>query len=221
MAPSPDTNVPQEDNRLGPDELAAEYLDRMAAGAQPDVRTFLERLSTADERRELLELLRFAVKVQDVLPKGISAGDRIGQYELTEELDSGGMGRVFLAFDLLLEREVAVKVLLPTITSSAFRRRFHEECKFLAQLNHPNIVAVHDAGFHGDVSYLYDSVTEEITNYEQTRDYVRITVEQRDLLVTAVRAYERHMRAETGSFSPQPFPFSQAPALAPLLEETP
>jgi serine/threonine protein kinase len=71
----------------------------------------------------------------------------IGEYELLEELGSGGMGRVFRAVHRKLHRQVALKLLPPTaVHSPESVERFQREIQALAKLSHANIVTVHDAG---------------------------------------------------------------------------
>lgn len=73
------------------------------------------------------------------------AGERIGNFELLELIGSGGMGDVFRALDVGLERQVAVKILKPALASDAhLSERFREEAKTLAQLQHPNITQLYD-----------------------------------------------------------------------------
>ncbi len=77
------------------------------------------------------------------------------RYRLKEKLGSGGMAEVFLADDLLLGREVAVKVLHPQFASDpAFIQRFRNEAQAAANLNHPNIVNIYDWGNEGDQYYI-------------------------------------------------------------------
>jgi len=71
----------------------------------------------------------------------------LGPYELQERIGAGGMGEVFRAEDTRLGRVVAVKVLLTSVASDPDRlRRFEQEARTLASLNHPNILAVYDIG---------------------------------------------------------------------------
>jgi serine/threonine-protein kinase len=81
-------------------------------------------------------------------------GDLIGdRYELGRQLGAGGMARVYLGHDRLLDREVAVKVLSePYASDPSFVERFRREASAAAGLNHPNIVAVYDRG-EADGSY--------------------------------------------------------------------
>ena len=75
------------------------------------------------------------------------------RYELEELVGSGGMGEVFRARDLLLERVVAVKRPSASFTGST-RERFRREARAAARLNHPHVVAVYDWGEAGDSSYI-------------------------------------------------------------------
>ena len=69
------------------------------------------------------------------------------RYLLEQVLGSGGMAVVYRARDLMLERPVAIKLLREDFSSDeAFRTRFHQEAKAVANLYHPNIVTVHDFG---------------------------------------------------------------------------
>jgi predicted Ser/Thr protein kinase len=72
--------------------------------------------------------------------------ERIGRYEVVRELGHGAMGRVFLARDPSLERQVALKLL--ATASGGARARFHEEAKALASLNHPGIVTIYEVSDH-------------------------------------------------------------------------
>jgi serine/threonine protein kinase len=70
----------------------------------------------------------------------------IGRYEIISAISQGGMGSVSLARDPQLNRQVAVKLLLETLDSDEWRRRFQREAKALARLDHPNIVTIFDFG---------------------------------------------------------------------------
>src|SRR5881628_1744069 len=66
-------------------------------------------------------------------------------YELLDEIGSGGFGRVFRARDLALEREVAIKVLHPSLTADlGVVERFRREAQLAAKLRHPNVVSIYD-----------------------------------------------------------------------------
>ncbi len=75
------------------------------------------------------------------------------EYRVERELGGGGMGLVFLAYDLTLERPVAVKVMRPELATAQAAERFLAESRILANLHHPNVVPVHDAGEAGGLFY--------------------------------------------------------------------
>src|SRR5262245_21217573 len=70
------------------------------------------------------------------------------RYEITGELGRGGMGVVYRARDPLLNRDVAVKVIPPSLLSTDGEQRFQREAQLVAQMDHPAIVPVHDFGRH-------------------------------------------------------------------------
>jgi hypothetical protein len=76
-------------------------------------------------------------------------GTSLNQYRITATIGAGGMGEVFRARDTRLNRDVAIKVLPKDFVNDADRlRRFEQEAKTLAALNHPNVLTIHDAGVH-------------------------------------------------------------------------
>ncbi|GLW02139.1 serine/threonine-protein kinase [Streptomyces lavendulae] len=82
------------------------------------------------------------------------------RYQLATVLGQGGMGQVWTAYDRRLDRRVAVKLLRPDrvagpgTVAEELRRRFVRECRVTAQVDHPGLVTVHDAGSDGDELYL-------------------------------------------------------------------
>src|SRR6058998_4086066 len=85
----------------------------------------------------------------------------LGSYKIVAQIGAGGMGEVFRAHDTRLHREVAIKVLPKDFVSDADRlRRFEQEAKTLAALNHPNVLTIHDAGVHEGAPYLVSELLE-------------------------------------------------------------
>ena len=77
----------------------------------------------------------------------LSAGARLGPYEILTPVGAGGMGEVYRARDTRLDRIVAIKVLPPTLAADPqFRERFAREAKSISALNDPNICALYDVG---------------------------------------------------------------------------
>ena len=100
----------------------------------------------------------------------LTAGTKLGPYEILGVIGAGGMGEVYRARDSRLKREVAVKVLPKTLSSDADRlRRFEQEALATAALNHPNILAVFDIGTSEGTLY----VVSELLEGETLRDRLR------------------------------------------------
>jgi Tol biopolymer transport system component len=79
----------------------------------------------------------------------LASGAQIGPYKILSLLGRGGMGEVYCARDERLARDVAIKILPPTYAGDPDRlRRFDQEARAAAALNHPNILAIHDTGTH-------------------------------------------------------------------------
>jgi ABC-type oligopeptide transport system substrate-binding subunit/serine/threonine protein kinase len=89
------------------------------------------------------------------------------RYRLEDELGHGGMGTVHRAFDETLEREVAVKVVTGYEMETEGRARLLQEAKSIAQLNHPNIVTVHDAGEVDKAPYIVMELIEGSSLHER------------------------------------------------------
>ena len=83
-----------------------------------------------------------------------------GRYAVEAELGRGGMGRVLRARDLKLGRAIALKVLVPGKHDEQQQVRFEQEARAAGALDHPNIVAVHDVGGHGDEAYIVTELLE-------------------------------------------------------------
>src|SRR5262249_45086536 len=88
----------------------------------------------------------------------LQAGNVIGRFILIEKLGSGGMGIVFLAYDPALNRNVAVKLLRPDLVAASRTevrtRRLLREAQAMAQITHPNVIAVYDVGSFGDQVFI-------------------------------------------------------------------
>ncbi|KAA0547983.1 Stk1 family PASTA domain-containing Ser/Thr kinase [Bacillus sp. BGMRC 2118] len=77
------------------------------------------------------------------------------RYKIIDSIGGGGMANVYLARDIILERDVAVKVLRPDISNDEeFIRRFHREAQAATSLNHPNIVSIYDVGEDEQILYI-------------------------------------------------------------------
>ncbi len=92
-------------------------------------------------------------------------GRRIsGRYEILRAIGGGGMANVYLALDIILDREVAIKVLrFDFVHDADFIRRFRREAQSAASLDHPNIVSIYDVGEEDDIYYIVMEYVEGMT----------------------------------------------------------
>src|SRR5262245_60796192 len=126
----------------------------------------------------------------------LAAGTRLGPYEISAPLGAGGMGEVYRARDTRLGREVAVKVLPASLSSSPeVRARFEREARTISSLNHPHICTLHDLGREGEIDFLVMELVEGESLAERiargalpAADVLRIGAEIADALDRAHRA---------------------------------
>jgi Tol biopolymer transport system component len=91
----------------------------------------------------------------------LSAGTKLGPYEILSPLGAGGMGEVYRASDPRLGRDVAIKVLPASFSADPDRlHRFEQEARAAGILNHPNITAVYDIGQHDGAPYVVQELLE-------------------------------------------------------------
>jgi eukaryotic-like serine/threonine-protein kinase len=91
----------------------------------------------------------------------LASGTKLGPYEIISPLGAGGMGEVYRARDSRLGREVALKVLPHSFASDNDRlRRFEQEARAVAALNHPNILAIHDIGDEAGSPFIVSELLE-------------------------------------------------------------
>lgn len=89
------------------------------------------------------------------------SGQLLGHYRVLENIGSGGMGEVFRARDERLGRDVALKLIRPASSDNPDHlRRFEQEARAAAALNHPNILAIYDVGFEGSIPYIVSELLE-------------------------------------------------------------
>ena len=138
-----------------PEKEHEDFVRRASAGDDALADEVLALLAThlgRDERQPLPGPLARAneqVRTKDrVVPNGdFKVGQAVGDFELVREIGRGGMGVVFLARQLSLPREVALKILpIHLLTSAETVERFSREGRSAARLHHPNIVSIYEAG---------------------------------------------------------------------------
>ena len=91
----------------------------------------------------------------------ISAGTKLGRYEIRSMIGEGGMGEVYRARDLEISRNVAIKVLPPGVAPTLDSlQRFRQEACAAGALNHPNILSIYDVGTHDGTAYVVSELLE-------------------------------------------------------------
>ena len=118
----------------------------------------------------------------------IANGTRIGKYEVVKLLGRGGMGAVYRAFDPVLEREVALKVMLPEAAGDPeHKQRFEREARAVARLSHPAVVTVFDLGYHTDGSpYIVMELLRGLDLYARLRQEPTLSLAEKSSIVAQV-----------------------------------
>jgi serine/threonine protein kinase len=149
-----------------------EVLEEVLERRLEDRPAFLDRACSSDLalRHEVEQLLaasdeaRSSFLQSSAFRVGLTPGAKLGDYEVQRLIGSGGMGEVYRARDTRLAREVAIKVLPAVLSYDSDRlRRFEQEARAAAALNHPNILAVHQLGTYEGAPYLVSELLEGST----------------------------------------------------------
>src|SRR4029078_8588875 len=121
--------------------------------------------------------------------KRLRKSDQIGHYQIMEQTGEGGMGVVFLAKDLRLHRNVAIKVLPETVSTDKSRlNRFEQEAVAASALNHPNILTIHEIGRSDNAKFI---VSEYVNGFTLREKIPMLTVsESIDLAIQVASALE-------------------------------
>ncbi len=128
------------------------------------------------------------------------SGTKLGRYEISRQIGVGGMGEVFLAHDSQLDRDVALKVLLPEFCCDTERvQRFKLEAKAASALNHPNIITIHEIDETDDKLFIATEFVDGATLREKIEkgeltflDSIRIAEQVADALSAAHQAHIIH-----------------------------
>jgi serine/threonine protein kinase/tetratricopeptide (TPR) repeat protein len=114
----------------------------------------------------------------------LSAGTRLGRYEIRAKIGAGGMGEVYRAFDNDLDRTVAIKILPPALASNQQRlQRFTQEAKAASALNHPHILTIHEIGTAGATRF----IATEFIDGETLRVSINAGMKLSDILEVATQ----------------------------------
>ena len=126
----------------------------------------------------------------------LSSGDVVTHYRVLSPLGSGGMGQVYLAEDVRLGRQLALKVLSPRAVRDEGRlRRFEREARTISALNHPNILTIYDIGHVGEMQFLATEYINGVTLRSvlergrlETRNAIEIGIQVAQALAAAHEA---------------------------------
>jgi len=137
----------------------------------------------------------------------LSAGTKLGPYEIQSPLGAGGMGEVYRARDTRLDRTVAIKI-LPThlSNSSEFKQRFEREARAISSLNHPHICHLYDIGSHDGTDFLVMEFLDGETLADRLRkgamplpELIKIGMQITEALQTAHKAGIVHRDLKPGN----------------------
>jgi serine/threonine protein kinase len=135
-----------------------DYL-KQNCGTDADLRAEVEQLLEAE--REPLEnpviatLARAPSGFSRLVPAELNKGEMLAHYRVESKIGQGGMGVVYKAWDIRLDRRIALKVLRPDqVNDPVHRQRLVREARAASSLVHPNIVTVHDVGSDREIDYI-------------------------------------------------------------------
>jgi non-specific serine/threonine protein kinase len=140
---------------LSEDEREA-YLDEACKG-DPELRKEVESILAKDTKTHRILKTGGAIPLNSEDPTGSSdmTGQILSHFRIEEKIASGGMGVLYKASDLKLDRNVAIKVLRPDLLSHPdIRQRFVREAKAASALNHPGIVTVHEIDADSGIDFI-------------------------------------------------------------------
>src|SRR5437868_15512593 len=112
----------------------------------------------------------------------LSAGTRLGRYEIRSKIGEGGMGEVYLARDLELDRTVAIKILPEHLAADPQRlQRFIQEARAASALNHPHILTIYEIGAYQTSKF----IAMEFIDGETLRDRIKASLKLLQVLEVA------------------------------------
>src|SRR6266576_3240907 len=145
-----------------PDHVSA-FLDKVCKDDDA-LRSKVEALLSSRQRADSFiekPAVGLATKIIQDEQNHSLAGGKIGHYQISESIGSGGMGEVYLATDVVAGRKAALKVLPIRFTADAERlKRFQQEARAVVRLNHPNILTVYEIGEDHSVHYIASELIE-------------------------------------------------------------
>ena len=188
------------------DELIEDFIELLRKGEKIDINTFTDRYP--EHTVELLELLPLVSDMEkfniswdtDNLPE-LQNSD----FKVLKKIGCGGMGSVYEAEQLSLQRHVAIKVLSPRLfDDEEQRQQFVNEARVIAQLHHPNIVKIIDAKSTGVYCYyimeLIDGTTLDNIQFSNVKEVAKIGIQAATALAYAHSCGVLHRDIKPGNF---------------------
>lgn len=178
--------------------IFSEFVTRESLGEQPQPNEYYTRFPQYRERLERLFQVDDLLKVDDpttavdrLLADREGVSEKIGVYEIREELGRGGVGVVYRAYHPKLKREVALKVLrCGALADERDRQRFRREAELAARLQHPNIVPVYEIDEHAGEPYLVMELLAGGSLRQQLAHHPLSPADAAQLLITLARAVQ-------------------------------
>ncbi len=144
-------------------ERLGSFLDETCAGDEV-LRGKIEALLASHEQAgSFIEtpVAALAAKIAQDGQANLLIGQTIGHYKISKRIGTGGMGEVYLASDITVRRKAALKLLPARLTGDAERlKRFQQEARAVARLNHPNILTVYEVGVDNSTRYMASELIE-------------------------------------------------------------
>ena len=201
------------------EQAVQRYVDAQLQGQKPDIDEFVkqypdfegqikQRLQNLDEIDSLFDVLMKADDSDfgDSITESNLIGQKLGDFEILKMIGHGGMGAVFLAQQVSLDREVALKVISSVGGPQAKNLdRFKRESKVLAQISHPNIVPIYEVGQHGPYSYFAMelvkgvSLDKILSNIRNVKSGEKASDVMHKCLEAQASIYENNLSEDSGS----------------------
>lgn len=171
-----------------PNEERSEFV-RLSSADNQMMREEVEKLLKSYDSNSFDESYFQDLPEFDENPAKLKKGQFFSHYEIINPIGAGGMGEVFLARDVKLGRETAIKILHSDLTEKPERmRRFVQEAKAVSTLNHPNILTIYEIGEEHGISYIATEFIKGETLAEKSKGKALSVEEILDISVQIVSA---------------------------------
>jgi tetratricopeptide (TPR) repeat protein len=213
------TDFPERKPEKDIEQIVQQFVDAQLRGENPNIDEFVKQYPGLEDRiRQRIHNLReidglFASLMQpeesdfqDTPAEHDLVGQKLGDFEIVKLIGRGGMGAVFLARQISLDRDVALKV-VSDISGARGKslERFKREAKVLAKISHPNIVPIYEVGEQGPYSYFAMehikgvSLDKILTSIRNAKPGDKASDIMRKCLETQAEVYEGKKQTDSGT----------------------